>query len=105
MKKRGFINWRGSKSAFDAATTKDEKADSKKQAYSRIFLQRSLNPERTQCYISRETHDKICRFLPVIAPRTPITSYVDTILRNHFEQYKELINELYEQESKKPLQL
>ena len=55
-------------------------------------------------YISSQLYDKITGFLPVIAGQGfGITSYINNILTNHLEQYKDDINELYEKKSQKPL--
>lgn len=72
------------------------------QDFEDIFLARKLSTERSQCYISKYSYEKINHYLAVIGKETTITAYIDNILRHHMEQYKDKINELYEQKTKKP---
>lgn len=85
------------KSAPVVKRRKDERS------YEELFLTRRLSSERSQCYISREVFETINSYLTVISSGITLTSYLDSIIRQHLEQYKENINQLYEQKSKKPL--
>ena len=53
-----------------------------------------------QCvYISRDVHSKILKIVNDIAGREiSVGGYVDTVLRQHLEQHKEKINELYKKQ-------
>ena len=53
-----------------------------------------------QCvYISRDVHGKILRIVNDIAGgEISVGGYVDTVLRQHLEQHKERINELYKKQ-------
>jgi hypothetical protein len=70
--------------------------------YENMFLVRRASVPRRQTYISTHLYEKIGSFLPVIAGQLSITAYIDNILIQHLEQYKEDINELYEKKSQKP---
>jgi len=73
------------------------------QDYEAVFLERKASAPRRQTYISSELYEKINSFLPVIAGQGfSITAYINNVLTNHLERYKEDINELYERKSKKP---
>ena len=58
---------------------------------------RILTIKTRQCvYISRDVHSKILKIVNDIAGREiSVGGYVDTVLRQHLEQHKEKINELY----------
>lgn len=82
--------------------SKAVKSQKETQDFEDIFLARKLSTERSQCYISKYSYEKISHYLAVIGKETTITAYIDNILRHHMEQYKDKINELYEQKTKKP---
>ena len=64
--------------------------------YSGLFLRRNEIKTRQCVYISRDVHGKILKIVNDIAGREiSVGGYVDTVLRQHLEQHKERINELY----------
>ena len=64
--------------------------------YSGLFLRRNEIKTRQCVYISRDVHSKILKIVNDIAGREiSVGGYVDTVLRQHLEQHKEKINELY----------
>lgn len=64
--------------------------------YSELFLRRNEIKTRQCVYISRDVHGKILKIVNDIAGREiSVGGYVDTVLRQHLEQHKERINELY----------
>ena len=64
--------------------------------YSGLFLRRNEIKTRQCVYISRDVHSKILKIVNDIAGREiSVGGYVDTVLRQHLEQHKERINELY----------
>ena len=64
--------------------------------YTRLFLRRNEIKTRQCVYISRDVHSKILKIVNDIAGREiSVGGYVDTVLRQHLEQHKEKINELY----------
>ena len=55
--------------------------------------------EKTSRDISRDVHSKILKIVNDIAGREiTVGGYVDTVLRQHLEQHKEQINELYKKQ-------
>jgi hypothetical protein len=84
-------------------TAKPTRKKRESHDYETLFLERKASVVRRQTYISGELYDKITGFLSVIAGHSfSVTAYVNNILTHHLERYKEDINELYEQKSKKP---
>ena len=64
--------------------------------YPGLFLRRNEIKTRQCVYISRDVHSKILKIVNDIAGREiSVGGYVDTVLRQHLEQHKEKINELY----------
>lgn len=72
------------------------------QDYKSLFLVRKPSTDRSQCYISRYSYEKISQYLAVIGKNIPLTTYIDNVMRHHMEQYKEEINKLYEKNIRKP---
>ena len=67
--------------------------------YSGMFLRRNEIKTRQCVYISRDVHSKILKIVNDIAGREiSVGGYVDTVLRQHLEQHKERINELYKKQ-------
>lgn len=69
--------------------------------YNELFLRRNEIKTRQCVYISRDVHGKILRIVNDIAGgEISVGGYVDTVLRQHLEQHKERINELYKKQRK-----
>lgn len=67
--------------------------------YSGMFLRRNEIKTRQCVYISRDVHNKILKIVNDIAGREiSVGGYVDAVLRQHLEQHKERINELYKKQ-------
>ncbi|MCE9213992.1 DUF3408 domain-containing protein [Bacteroides ovatus] len=67
--------------------------------YNELFLRRNEIKTRQCVYISRDVHSKILRIVNDIAGgEISVGGYVDTVLRQHLEQHKERINELYKKQ-------
>lgn len=68
--------------------------------YNELFLRRNEIKTRQCVYISRDVHGKILRIVNDIAGggKISVGGYVDTVLRQHLEQHKERINELYKKQ-------
>ena len=67
--------------------------------YNELFLRRNEIKTRQCVYISRDVHSKILKIVNDIAGREiSVGGYVDTVLRQHLEQHKEKINELYKKQ-------
>ena len=67
--------------------------------YNAMFLRRNEIKTRQCVYISRDIHGKILKIVNDIAGgEISVGGYVDTVLRQHLEQHKERINELYKKQ-------
>ena len=67
--------------------------------YNAMFLRRNEIKPRQCVYISRDVHGKILKIVNDIAGgEISVGGYVDTVLRQHLEQHKERINELYKKQ-------
>jgi len=72
--------------------------------YREIYFQRIELPDRQPIYVSRSTHEKLMKIVRVIGERkATISSYVETIILHHFEQYQDEINELYRKTLERPI--
>jgi len=97
----------------DNASSKDDqqgnedKSSTKKLAdvekYKDTFLQRSASRTRKGTYISHENWTVLSDILPAIAPELSIPYFLDNLIKDHIEKYKNEIKELYdiEMENKK----
>ena len=83
-----------------------EPARRKKNApgdYWETYFMRVDLTDRQPLYVSRTTHEKLMKIVPVIGGRkATVSSYVENILLRHFDQFQDEINELYESKFEKP---
>ena len=62
-----------------------------------LFLKENRLSDRRMVYVSKETYEKLIKYVSVISDRKlSIIGYVDNIVSHHIESYKPAINELYE---------
>ena len=71
--------------------------------YRSRFLTNTQASNRSHVYINREIMDCIRRYLPVIAPGVSVSGYLSNIFMDHIQRHWDEINELYTNESVKPL--
>lgn len=71
--------------------------------YHTRFLTNTQASNRSHVYINREVMDCIRRYLPVIAPGVSVSGYLSNIFMDHIKNHWDEINELYTNESVKPL--
>lgn len=71
--------------------------------YRNKFLTNTQASNRSHVYINREVMDCIRRYLPVIAPGVSVSGYLSNIFMDHIQSHWDEINELYINESVKPL--
>ena len=71
--------------------------------YREVFLTNTQASNRSHVYINREVMDCIRRYLPVIAPGVSVSGYLSNIFMDHIQSHWDEINELYTNESVKPL--
>lgn len=72
--------------------------------YWETYFQKMELPDRQPIYVSRSTHEKLMKIVMVIGERkATVSSYVETIILNHFDQYQDEINELYKKTFESPI--
>lgn len=71
--------------------------------YRSRFLINTQASNRSHVYINREVMDCIRQYLPVIAPGVSISGYLSNIFVDHIQRHWDEINEMYKNESVKPL--
>lgn len=72
--------------------------------YREIYFQKIELPDRQPIYVSRSTHEKLMKIVRVIGERkATVSSYVETIILHHFDQYQDEINELYRKTLERPI--
>lgn len=72
--------------------------------YRETYFQKMELPDRQPIYVSRSTHEKLMKIVMVIGERkATVSSYVETIILHHFDQYQDEINELYKKTFESPI--
>jgi len=72
--------------------------------YREIYFKRVDFTDRQPFWLTRETHLTLLKIVNVIGGnKVRLSSYVESIIRQHLESHKEEINELYENEFKRPI--
>lgn len=72
--------------------------------YREIYFERVDFTDRQPFWLTRETHLTLLKIVNVIGGhKARFSSYVENIILQHLESHKEEINELYENEFKKPI--
>lgn len=82
-----------------------KKRKGKHEQYEELFFKDSSQSARLgkAMTIRPEFHDKITKIIQVIGGnQTSLFSYIDNVIIQHFEMYKQEINELYDSRDKKP---
>ena len=75
----------------------------RKRSYASLFLRRKTMKGRgSKCiYVREEYHDKLSRIVQIIGDgKIPLYAYLDNILKQHFEQFREDIVKDYEKMNK-----
>jgi TorA maturation chaperone TorD len=86
--------------AIQVETPREEtkRKRSKAPDYEDLFIQEAEITARTgkSVYIRKEHHDKIVKIVQVIAKnQVSLFSYIDNVLKHHFETFQDEITELY----------
>ncbi|MDL2239158.1 DUF3408 domain-containing protein [Bacteroidales bacterium OttesenSCG-928-K03] len=96
----------------ESAGEESNKAESKslkkkkniQQDYCEMFFKKVEIADRRPMYVDRITHEKLIKIVGVIGGRkATLSSYVENIIKKHFEQYIDDINSLYQSQIEKPL--
>lgn len=78
--------------------------ENKNSDYESLFFQKMELANRRSVYVSHSTHEKLTRIVALLGKgKATVSSYVETILLQHFERHKAKINELYKQNIENPL--
>lgn len=90
-------------------TTKPREPKRRKEqqegSFSDIFFEKVDFSNRQMTTITRETHQKLTDIVNSLGGKNAtIGSYIENIIRKHFENYKEEINALYANQFKSPLE-
>ena len=78
--------------------TKERKRSGVSQSdFAELFLKDNRLSDRRMVYVSKDTYEKLIRYVSIISDRKlGIVGYVDNIISHHIESYKPAINDLYE---------
>lgn len=83
-----------------SAGKKDSKTDSFDE-YRKRFLQMKLTGARRQTYIHDSIYKAFAKVLPVIAPEMSVPTFVNSILSDHLNKYRSILNAMYNEEATK----
>jgi hypothetical protein len=62
--------------------------------YQSLFLKKNGTTKR-QTYVSAELYDKISKILGIIAKDISVPNFIDNVLENHLNEYRDEINDIY----------
>jgi hypothetical protein len=71
--------------------------------YTSVFLKKREPAQKRQTYIGTAHFAKITEILAVVASDLSVPTFLDNLLSNHLEQYRDEINALYAGKIKTPL--
>lgn len=73
--------------------------------YRERFLFERMTGSRRQTYIHDSLYRTIADVLPVIAPGMSVPMFINNVLADHFRQFEDIINGIYEENAtKRPVQ-
>jgi hypothetical protein len=62
-----------------------------------LFLKDNRLSDRRMVYVSKDTYEKLIKYVSVISDRKlGIVGYVDNVMSHHIDSYKPSINDMYE---------
>jgi hypothetical protein len=65
--------------------------------FAELFLKDNRLSDRRIVYVSKETYEKLIKYVSIITDRKlGLVGYVDNVLSHHIETYKSEINDLFE---------
>jgi hypothetical protein len=74
-----------------------KRVENKTSDFTGKFLKINRLSDRRMVYVSKETYEKLIKYVSIISDRKlGIVGYVDNVMSHHIENYKPAINELYE---------
>ena len=69
-------------------------------AYREMFLTRKMTGARRQTYIDESLYETLTGILPVIAPGISVPTFVNNVLAEHMEKYRDIIDETWHRKFK-----
>lgn len=89
---------------FDSRPRESKRKRDMEGSYIDTYFDKVDFSDRQLTTITRDTHIKLTHIVKIIGGKNgTIGSYIENIIRKHFETYKDEINTLCEQNLKKPL--
>ncbi len=77
----------------------------KGEIYINSFLKRGELTDRQSVYVSKDTHMRLSNFIKIVGGNgVSLSSYIEAILRQHMEEYKDIINGLSKSYFEPPIQ-
>lgn len=67
--------------------------------YSALFLKKNGGVVKRQTYVNSALYDKLSKILSIIAKDISVPNYIDNVLENHLNEYKDEINDMYRNNS------
>lgn len=64
-------------------------------------MDRRITGKRKQTYIHSSLYEELAGILPVIAPGFSVPMFVNNVLADHLEKYRDVMNEMYRKEVEK----
>lgn len=67
--------------------------------YGALFLKKNGGVVKRQTYVNSALYDKLSKILSIIAKDISVPNYIDNVLENHLNEYKDEINDMYRSNS------
>lgn len=65
------------------------------QGYPEHLFDNKVMRGRRQTYVSEDNYDRVRTLLSVVAPTVSISCYIDNILSDHLDRYRDELNAIY----------
>ena len=74
-----------------------KRGSTERSDFTELFLKENRLSDRRMVYVSKETYEKLIKYVSVISDRKlSVAGYLDNMVSHHIENYEHIINELYE---------
>ena len=83
----------GSNRERDTSQNKSKRKREPKD-YKSLFLKKNGSTKR-QTYVSAELYEKISKILGIIAKDISVPNFIDNVLENHLNEYRDEINDIF----------
>lgn len=83
------------KSPPEAGRDKAPRKKSCAQGYPEYLFDDKVVRNRRQTYVSEDNYDRVRTLLAVVAPTVSISCYIDNILSEHLDRYRDELNAIY----------